>query len=179
MAFDRTDPADLAALQTEVSTDPISMGYDPAGGTNQLLKLLNDPANNVGGDQSFRPFDYSALMDALDPTDFEAQQTVAGAATYSHMLLEISAYADISTYKTKWRSMFAGNSNTVTALDAQVVDLSRAEVLFGQGTVITRAMIGEKKPGTGIPAARLDEFVGRKAAREIAADYLLTEDDFE
>jgi len=28
MTFDRTDPADLLALKTEVNTDPISMGYD-------------------------------------------------------------------------------------------------------------------------------------------------------
>ena len=34
--------------------------------------------------------------------------------------------------------LFAANSATVTALDAQNVTLSRAEVLFGQGTTITK-----------------------------------------
>ena len=48
-----------------------------------------------------------------------------------------------------------------------------------KGTKITREMIGEKKPGTGIPAARLDEFLGRKTRHEIAAETLFTEDDFE
>jgi N,N'-diacetyllegionaminate synthase len=34
-----------------------------------------------------------------------------------------------------------------------------------------------KRPGYGIPTARLGEFWGRKAARDIAADILITKDD--
>src|SRR5210317_532598 len=138
MAFDRTDPADLAALKSEVNTDPISMGYDPAGNTQALLKLLNDAANNVGGDTASRPFDAAAMMDALDPADYDSPQAGTKAAEYTHMLLELGAYQPINNYKTVWRAQFAGNSATVTALDAQNVALSRAEVLFGQGTTITR-----------------------------------------
>jgi hypothetical protein len=138
MAFDRTDAADLAALKSEVNTDPISMGYDPAGPTQAILKLLNDPANNVGGETTARPFDPSAMMDALDPADYESPQSGVKAAEYTHMLLELGAYQDISTYKTKWREQFAANSATVAALDAQTTALSRAEVLFGQGTNISR-----------------------------------------
>jgi N-acetylneuraminate synthase len=48
-----------------------------------------------------------------------------------------------------------------------------------KGTVIIRAMLGEKKPGTGIPAARLSEYLGRRAARDIPAHSLLQEADFE
>jgi N-acetylneuraminate synthase len=44
------------------------------------------------------------------------------------------------------------------------------------GAVISREMLAAKKPGTGIPAARLDDVVGRRAAVEIAADTVLTED---
>lgn len=139
MAFDRTDQADLTALKTEVETDPIGMGYAAVVTvTAQLLKLLNDPANNVGGDTASRPFDVSAMLDALDPADFDAQQTVAGAPSYVHVLVERGNFNDITPYKTKFRSLFAGNSATVIALDAQNVALSRAEVLFGQGTVISR-----------------------------------------
>lgn len=47
------------------------------------------------------------------------------------------------------------------------------------GTVITSEMIGVKKPGTGIPAHRLQEIVGRKAARDVPADRLLSEADIE
>lgn len=138
MAFDSTNPADLLALKTEVTTDPIGMGYDPAAPTAQILKLLNDPASNVGGDTANRPFDAAAMMDALDPSDFDAQQTVTGAPNYVHTLVELAAFNDITPYKAKFRSLFAGNSATVVALDAQTVALSRAEVLFGQGTNITR-----------------------------------------
>jgi N-acetylneuraminate synthase len=44
------------------------------------------------------------------------------------------------------------------------------------GTVLTREVLAAKKPGTGIPAARLDDVVGRTARVSIAADTVLTED---
>ncbi|MBI1916530.1 MAG: N-acetylneuraminate synthase family protein [Planctomycetes bacterium] len=44
------------------------------------------------------------------------------------------------------------------------------------GAVITREMIGVKKPGTGLPPSRLPDVVGRRAARAIPADELLRED---
>jgi hypothetical protein len=145
MAFDRTDPADLLALKTEVNTDPIGMGYAAVvANTAQLLKLLNDTDANVGDGtpgqetQVARVFDVLAMLDALDPTEYEAQQTVAGAPNYVHTLVEVGARFDISAYKTKFRSLFATNSNTVAALDAQVQAISRAEALFGVETVISR-----------------------------------------
>lgn len=137
MAFDRTNPADLQTLQDEVNLDPIGMGYASAQNTSQLVKLLNDPDSNVGGETASRYFDPFALMDALDPTDYESPQTVAGTPNYVHTLVELAAYGDISPYRDKFKSMFAANSATVTALDAQNVTLSRAEVLFGQGTILS------------------------------------------
>lgn len=139
MSFDRNDAADLLALKTEVNDDPISMGYAAVvDQTQQLLKLLNDPVNNVNGDTADRLFTVEAMMDALDPTEYDAQQTVAGAPNYVHTLVQLGDRSDISTYKAKFRSMFAANSATVVALDAQTSPLSRAEALFGQGTTITR-----------------------------------------
>ena len=44
------------------------------------------------------------------------------------------------------------------------------------GATIERGMLAAKKPGTGIPAARLDEIVGRRAKVALAADTVLTED---
>jgi N-acetylneuraminate synthase len=46
------------------------------------------------------------------------------------------------------------------------------------GVILTRDMIGVKKPGTGIPAARLNEFVNKKVIRDIRANSLLNEGDF-
>jgi hypothetical protein len=139
MAFDRTDPADLAALKTEVTTDPIAMGYDPTGATTLILKLLNDPAVNVGGETAARPFDVAAMLDALDPTELDAQQTTVGTDGYVQALISSSlGGVDIEPYRAKFRALFAANSATVLALDAQTAALSRGEVLFGQGTTITR-----------------------------------------
>jgi N,N'-diacetyllegionaminate synthase len=44
------------------------------------------------------------------------------------------------------------------------------------GAVISREMLAAKKPGTGIPAARIDDVVGRTAARDLPEDTVLTED---
>src|SRR5205085_1979363 len=47
------------------------------------------------------------------------------------------------------------------------------------GTRLEAPMLAAKKPGTGIPAARLPELVGRKARNDIPADAVLTEADVE
>ena len=47
------------------------------------------------------------------------------------------------------------------------------------GATLTAADLAAKKPGTGIPADRLPELVGRRLARAVAADQLLADDDLE
>jgi N,N'-diacetyllegionaminate synthase len=42
---------------------------------------------------------------------------------------------------------------------------------------ITAEMLAIKKPGSGLPPARLGEVLGRRAARTIEADEVLTEAD--
>lgn len=141
MAFDRNNDAHLLALQTEVNTDPLGMGYDLNSNETQLLKLLNDPANNVGGETGVREFDYTAMLDALVVADFNANQVIAGAPEMTAMLVEMSIQGeDISAWKTKWQALFDGipGSNTSVMLDAQTRLLSRAEVLFGIDTHISR-----------------------------------------
>jgi len=54
-----------------------------------------------------------------------------------------------------------------------------AAVDIPAGTMLTREVIAIKKPGTGISAARLEEFIGRKVVREVKAGRLLAEEDFE
>ena len=143
MSFDNTNPAHLAELKSEVEIDPIGMGYAalPPGSGRHLLNALNDPDNNVGGEIDARVFDLGALMDALNPQDFAVQQTSTGAMEYTQMLVSIATAGFggvIDIFKSKWRGMFPSNSDTVIALDAQTVPLSRGEVLWGQGTVITQ-----------------------------------------
>jgi sialic acid synthase SpsE len=47
------------------------------------------------------------------------------------------------------------------------------------GTVLSSEQLAAKKPGTGIPARRLEELLGRRARRDIPADTVLTEADVE
>lgn len=45
------------------------------------------------------------------------------------------------------------------------------------GVLITEAMIGVKKPGTGIPARRFVDVLGKRARRQIPKDTLIREED--
>lgn len=47
------------------------------------------------------------------------------------------------------------------------------------GTKLSDADLALKKPGTGIPAAKLKDTLGRRLKRAVAADVLLSEDDLE
>ena len=54
-----------------------------------------------------------------------------------------------------------------------------ANVDIPAGTIISREMVSVRKPGTGIPAARIDDIVGKKAARLIKANTVLFWPDIE
>ena len=47
------------------------------------------------------------------------------------------------------------------------------------GTVLASAHLGPRKPGTGIPASRLPDLVGRSLSRSVSAGELLKENDLE
>lgn len=73
--------------------------------------------------------------------------------------------------------------------DAVAADKARLRELFGRslvlreelpaGHVLRTSDFAFRKPGTGIPARRLDEMVGRRLRRACAADAFLKEDDVE
>ena len=48
-----------------------------------------------------------------------------------------------------------------------------------QGDTFTREGLTTKKPGTGIPANEINQVIGKKAQRDIAANTLLKNDDLE
>lgn len=83
---------------------------------------------------------------------------------------------------------------TVRALNSQVNkdDISKFEAMritfqksivanadITKGTVINEGMLAYKKPGSGIPAKRYKELLGKKVKREIAKDTMIEEDDIE
>lgn len=73
--------------------------------------------------------------------------------------------------------------------EMMAADLSELRTIFGKsilaardllpGHRITEADLEIKKPGTGIPASRLPEVIGRTLGREIMAGALLSEEDLE
>jgi len=54
-----------------------------------------------------------------------------------------------------------------------------AEVDIAKGTNLTRDHLGIKKPGTGISAAKLNEFLGKTVSQNVRAGQILKETDFE
>ena len=54
-----------------------------------------------------------------------------------------------------------------------------ARQALAAGTVLSRDHIVVKKPGTGLPPHRLDEIIGKRLARSVAADQLLSVEDVE
>ncbi len=138
MAFDSNNSADLLKLKTEVNTDPISMGYDPAGPTVPLLKLLNEPASNVGGETIAETLTTGILLDVMVISDFDSNQVTDGERRFIESFLGRDFSTDIDQWKTKIQSAFKSNSSTSQAIDSLVRPRSRAEVLFEDGTLISR-----------------------------------------
>ena len=54
-----------------------------------------------------------------------------------------------------------------------------AKTALPAGTVLSAEHLATKKPGTGIPMARLPELIGRRLLRPVAADQLLRDEDLE
>jgi N,N'-diacetyllegionaminate synthase len=71
--------------------------------------------------------------------------------------------------------------------DAKATELAEMKAIFEKsvvsvidipvGTLLSTDMLAVKKPGTGIPARRLTEILGRRVVREVRKDTLLCEED--
>ncbi len=144
MAFDITDPADLAALQTEVLTDPLAHGYDPDD-TAQLLGIINDVAQNLTVPSTVnRSLDDVAIpevSEVIDETEYAAlgEYDKDWTKTFIAQPAGDQASTTLRPFKGKFLEVFPNGSNTRTAAQALLtVEGSRGESLFGFGTVITR-----------------------------------------
>jgi N,N'-diacetyllegionaminate synthase len=96
---------------------------------------------------------------AIEPDELE--DLVEGVREIETMLANPVDKDDLSALR-EMKRVFEKSVVTVTRIPA--------------GARIERAMLAAKKPGTGIPAARLDEVVGRTAKQDLAADTVVTED---
>lgn len=142
MAFDRNNSVHLVTLRDEVANDPINMGYNTTS-TQQLLNQLNEGENNVGGETTGETLTPYLLLQAFsqEPDDLTlGGQFTQGELDFIRMVLESTSniYDDIEIYRTAITTAFPANATVRQALEAQSRLLSRAEVLFGVDTSITR-----------------------------------------
>ena len=131
MTYNVNSHDDKVALRTEITTDPISMGYAglPYSDTKKLTKFINDAENNAGGESAGHLFSHSVLMDTWEPKGVQNEML-----PWIQQLIS-EERSDISRHEAKYRANCGAGS--LAALDAVIVQLSRAEVLFGQGTVLS------------------------------------------
>lgn len=99
---------------------------------------------------------------SLEPD--EMADLVRGVRAIETMLANKVGKSDVSRFQ-EMKSIF--EKSLVAVVDIPI------------GTILKRNMIGIKKPGTGIPAARFNEFINKKVIRGVKPDSLLHEDDFE
>jgi N,N'-diacetyllegionaminate synthase len=113
-------------------------------------------------------FTFSTLMygsdaaNAMEPEDF--RRLAAGLREIAAMRANPVDKDDLSPYR-----------EMKTVFEKSVV-VARP---VAAGAVLTREDLACKKPGGGIPAARLDKIVGRRARRTLDPDHKLSLDDIE
>ena len=126
MPFDRNNAADLAALKSEVETDPANLGYSAVvTDTSALLALLNEPANNPGSETGAKKLILSDLLDMI------FQENIASQDQFRvQLLFEQSQNQDddVSKFKARLAALDTGLANLI---NANTRPLSRAEALFG------------------------------------------------
>lgn len=99
---------------------------------------------------------------AMEPDEF--RHVVEGVRQIERMLAAPIDKTDLSEFD-EMKRVFEKSVVAVAAIEA--------------GAVITGEMVAAKKPGTGIPARRLAEVVGRRALTRIEPDQVLTDTDVE
>lgn len=141
MAFNIKKPADLATLKAEINTDPAGMGYSAVRGeTKKTLDKLNFASNNVGTDSINRPteeIDIPDIAGVIDPVEFAALSEYD--KEWVKMFINQPFDAALKPFQAKFLAIFkAGTKTRAAAMGLRSKPASRAEVLFGVNTVLTR-----------------------------------------
>ena len=149
--FDRNDPADLLALKNEVNTDPDGLGYNPSSGSTTLvLETINlkraaypveKPKISAADVRGATTYDaYNTL--AIDEQEW--LRWITGSGGFGEENIQVTAdlrlqLADPDGDGTAsiWAAAHRAAMNAAMWAIIQV-NGSRAEALFGYGTVITR-----------------------------------------
>ena len=142
MSFNVNDPADLLALKTEVTTDPLGLGYDLNANVTQIAEVINAKDFTVS-----KPKISAALVrstctyEAYNNLAIDEQEWlrwITGSSGFEDENLPVTD--DLKLQLTNSSSFWAAGDRT--AMNAAMLALievpgSRAEVLFGYGTAIS------------------------------------------
>ncbi len=142
--FDASDPADLAALKSEVETDPIGQDYASAqGGSAIVLGKLNDPGQNSGGESINRlvgDLQVPEIAGVIDEAEYASLNEYQ--KEWVKMFIAQSADVTLRQFVEKFTDIFDGSQTLIDALALRDKLASRAEVLFGVNSIITRQSLG-------------------------------------
>ena len=134
--FDPSKPAHILQLSTELNTDPALVGYDLAGSSRFNLKRLNNGALNTGGETTRKTLTVARLYKAIDLTELDGLTAPMERLILS--MLNKSVEEDISALENTVKTVFGASSVTYVAITNQMRTLSRAEVLFGEGSYVNK-----------------------------------------
>lgn len=128
----------IAALHDELFTDPMQLGYVPASGDeNAMADTLNLRRDGGGYQVNRDPVTVQQIFSAITPDDFSGLTTTNLARLQTVFTLPEVDLA-VSNVLENLAGIFGTNSPTQQAfLVLQKRQCSRAEVLWGQGTLVT------------------------------------------
>ena len=129
---------DLAALKTELNTDPLTLGYAPHVATNDvkaLADIVNLPRATIQIDPTTLP--NGTVQAAIVGSEYIALNAAAQRAWTTIMTIENIPVKDPGI-RSQILDIWAGGTTTRSNLGAlQSRDASRAEELFGENAAVS------------------------------------------
>lgn len=127
-------PEEITIVANELKTSiaPVYPIYE----TKDCMDLLNDPANNLGGEQTNTRLTVGLFVENAVVDDITSQSIGDGAQLIMRSILAQDFYTDIEHLKPKILSFLKANTATEANLAALMRPMSRLEVLVGVGKAI-------------------------------------------
>lgn len=172
---------DVAFLQC-TSSYPTRDERAALGGMREIASITRRP---VGYSDHTASIDTGALAVAAGAMILEKHLTYdSGAAGPDHAASldprQFAAYVQLSRRAAR---MIGPPLKELQDVERDVRRVSRQSLVAARdlaaGSVLAHADLCVKRPGTGISAALLDEIVGRRLARDVAADRVISAEDVE
>ncbi len=128
--FDKFNPDDGNALCYEMSNDPLNIGYPfIIGQTDVIRNLLNDRTGNPGGETGPQELTPEVILGAISFGDYK--KTSEEGRSYLALFAGQRFGTNLEPFRTQLLEVLP------KGFEFTQRSLSRAEVLFGQGTVIS------------------------------------------